>query len=318
MSPGTITNSANATVITGASGFIGGALVHRLHGLGRPVSAISRRAGQWPAGVRRITVSGYEDAAALDEPCAGAGTVVHLAAVAHRGATAAEFGASVAAAEAVARAAARAHASRFVLVSSIGVNGNRTEGVPINEESPKRPEEAYAISKLQAEEAVTAALRGSRTDLVIVRPPLVYGPHAPGNFRRLVRLVCRGLPLPFASIHNARTFIGLSNLLDLLVLCVEHPAAAGELFVAGDAQDLSTPDLARRIGEGVGCPARLVPMPPGALTLGASVLGQRRLADSLCASLQVDTSKARRLLGWHPAVAAADGVRQAARSFVAS
>lgn len=307
---------AGTVVVTGASGFVGRALVRHLLLAGRAVVAVARHAGDPPTGVREVRVASYEDVHALDAACAGAASVVHLAALAHRTGDPAEFAASVRAAEAVAQAAVRARAPRLVLVSSIGVNGNRTSGRPFTEESAPQPTEPYAVSKLQAERAVAAAVAGTGTALVTVRPPLVYGPRAPGNFGRLVRLVQSGWPLPLASVHNARTFIGLDNLLDLLVLCTDHPAAAGELFVAGDGQDLSTPQLARCIAQGLGRPARLAPMPPVLLTLGATLAGRRRLAESLCASLQVDAGKACRLLGWRPALAAEDGVRRAARGFL--
>lgn len=301
-------------VVTGASGFVGRALVQRLQALGRPVVAVSRRPLAPCAGVRVLTLASYEDAAALDAACAGAAGVAHLAALAHRSGSPQEFAASVQAARSMAAAAVRAQVPRFLLVSSIGVNGNHTGAAPFTEASPARPAEPYAISKLRAEEAVAAATVETATGLVIVRPPLVYGPQAPGNFGRLVELVRRGLPLPVARVRNARTFIGIDNLLDLLVLCLDHPAAAGELFLAGDAQDLSTPQLARCIGEGLGRPARLPGIAPPLLLAAATLLGRRRLAESLCASLQVDASKARRVLGWTPAIPAEEGVRRAART----
>ena len=304
-------------VITGASGFVGGALGRRLHALGRPLVAVSRQPDVHLPGVRALAVPGYEDAAALDAACAGAACVVHLAALAHRSGSPEEFAASVRAAQALAAAAVRARVPRFLLVSSIGVLGNRTETGPFTEASPARPVEPYAVSKLHAEEAVAAATASTATGLVIVRPPLIYGPHAPGNFGRLVGLVRRGLPLPVARVRNARTFIGIDNLLDLLVMCLDHPAAPGELFLAGDAQDLSTPQLARCIGEGLERPAQLLGVPPPLLMGAATLLGRRRLAESLCTSLQVDASKARRVLGWTPAIPAEEGVRRAARAWTA-
>jgi nucleoside-diphosphate-sugar epimerase len=307
-----------AIVVTGASGFVGQALVRHLHELGRPVVALARHAWDTPSAVRSVPIETYEDAAALAAACAGAAGVVHLAALAHRDASSSEFAASVRAAEAVAAAAVGARVPRFVFVSSIGVNGNLTRGEPFTEASRPCPVEPYAASKLRAEQAVVAATRGSGTAPVIVRPPLVYGPQAPGNFGRLVRMVQRGLVLPVASVRNARTLVGLDSLLDLLVLCLDHPAAAGELFLAGDAQDLSTPQLVRCIADGLGRPARLMSFPPALLLGVATLIGRRRLADSLCGSLQVDARKARRMLGWDPAPATEEGVRRAARGFLSS
>lgn len=298
-------------VVTGASGFVGAALVRHLHAAGRPVVAVARRGCQVPSGVQLVVLPSYE-APELGAALQGASAVFHLASVAHRQADAGEFAASVRAAAAVAAAAARAQVPRLVFTSSIGVLGQRTQGQPLTEASPAAPAEPYAASKLQAEQAVLAATRGGATRSVIVRPPMVYGPGAPGNFGRLLRLVRRGVPLPLASIRNRRTFIALDNLLDLLVLCADHPAAAGGLFVAGDAEDLSTPELVRCIAGGLGRPARLLAFPPPLLQVLARAAGQGRIADSLCASLQVDASRARRLLGWRPRIAAPEGVRQAA------
>lgn len=305
---------SGAVVVTGASGFIGQALVRHLHALGQPVVAVARHAWAAPAGVRVIVVRAYEDDAALEAACRGGAALVHLAALAHRRGSAEEFGASVRATEAVAAVARRANVRRLVLLSSIGVNGNRTKAEPFTEETQPQPAEPYAVSKLQAEHALLTAARGSALETVIVRPPLVYGPDAPGNFGRLVRAVQRGWPLPFAAITNRRTFIALDNLLELLGLCLTHPAAANQLLLAGDAEDLSTAELVRCIAEGLGRPSRLFSLPPSWLQAAAAVSGRRRLAESLCESLQVDTSRARYLLGWRPSISAQEGVRRAARA----
>jgi nucleoside-diphosphate-sugar epimerase len=300
--------------VTGASGFIGRALVRHLHAQGRPVTAVARHAWPAPAGVRQVTVASYEEPAPLQAALEGADCVLHLAALAHRTGSAAEFDASVRATEGVLAAARRCGVRRLVFLSSIGVNGHRTEGRPFSEDDPPRPGEPYAHSKLQAEQAVIAACRGTPMEYVIVRPPLVVGPDAPGNFGRLVRLVRRGWPLPLGAVRNARSFVALDNLVELLALCAVHPAAANQVFLAADAEELSTPQLVRCIADGLGLPARLLPVPPALLRLAARLVGRERLADSLCASLQVDASKARRRLGWQPRLAAAEAVRRAAHS----
>jgi len=309
---GTPDPASSPIAITGASGFIGRALARHLHARGCAVTAVARHAWDAPAGVRVIGLQDYEDTAALAAAFQGVSCVLHLAALAHREGSAAEFDASVRAARSVAETALRSGVRRLVFLSSIGVNGHRTDGRPFTEEDAPRPAEPYAHSKLQAEQAVIAACAGSTLDYVIVRPPLVYGPDAPGNFGRLVRLVRRGWPLPLGAIRNARSFIALENLVDLLAVCAHHPAAANQVLLAADAEDLSTPELVRCIAAGLGLPARLVPVPPGLLRAGAQLLGRERLADSLCGSLQVDAAKAGRLLGWQPRVRAAEGVRRAA------
>ena len=303
-----------SVAVTGASGFVGRALVSHLHVAGRKVVAISRGGASPPVKVSDIRVDSYLDPMALRVAFAGIDAVVHLAAHAHRGGTPEEFAASRQATAAVLQAAADAGVRRFVFVSSIGVHGNVTHASPFTEDSPLAPVEPYAASKLEAERLVTA----SPLQTVILRPPLVHGPQAPGNFGRLMQAVRRGWWLPLGAVHNARTLIGRDNLLDLIGLCVDHPAATGQAFVAGDAEDLSTPEIVRSLADGMGRPARMLSLPPAWLRAGATLAGRPRLAESLCASLQVDSAKARRLLGWQPRLTAQEGLRQAAREEVAT
>lgn len=275
--------------VTGASGFVGKALVARLRETGDDVVPLSRGDG-----------IDYEDPAAMTKRFEGADAVVHLAAIAHRGGGDDAFAVNVRVARVAAQAARDAAVRRFVLVSSIGVNGNATRGKPFTEDDAPAPAEAYARSKWRAEQVVQETLQGSSTSFVIVRPPLVDGPDAPGNMARLRNAVARGWPLPLASIANKRSFIGIDNLVDFLLLCTSRDEAAGETFVVADSDVLSTPQLVRRIAQRLGKPARLFGFPPALLIALATMLGRERTARSLCESLQVDASKARRLLGWKP------------------
>jgi len=200
---------------------------------------------------------------------------------------------------------------RLVLLSSIGVNGNFTRSHPFTEADVPAPIQPYSRSKLRAEEVVKA----SEVEHVIVRPPLVYGANAPGNFARLVYLMARGWPLPLASIRNERSLVGVHNLCDFIVQCATHPSAANELFLVADSEDLSTPDVARCIARGLRKPVRLWPAPPALIVALAAIVGRKREAQGLCKSLQVDASKARRLLGWSPQVNAREGLEQAARDW---
>lgn len=297
-------------VVTGASGFVGRALGTHAQSRGHAVRGLSRSDGSLPAG--------YEDVAALARACEGAQAVVHLAARAHRGGSDAEFDANVRATRAVAQAARQAGVPRLVLLSSIGVNGNVTHGRPFSEADAPAPVEPYARSKLRCEQELRAGLDHSGTDWVIVRAPLVYGTAAPGNFARLVRAVASGLPLPLGAIRNQRTLVGLENLCDALLLCALQPAAANQLLLVADDEDLSTPEIIRCIAQGLGRPARLWNLPPQLLRAGATLVGRGRMAESLCASLQVDASRARRLLGWSPALPSRQGIAQAARSWGAT
>lgn len=288
-------------VVTGASGFIGRAVLDHLQRLGCEAVPISRSAG---------SVRDYADLPA--SVVAGADAVIHLAARAHAHGSDADFEGNVAGARGVAQACLEAGVLRLVYLSSIGVNGNRTALRPFSEADAPAPAEPYARSKLRAEQTVRDTLAGSPCAWTILRPPLVYGPNAPGNFARLVHAVARGWPLPFASVRNRRSLVGVGNLCDLVLACCSHPAAANETFLVADGDDLSTPDIVRCIAAGLRRPARLWPMPAALLEAGAAIAGKARLAESLCESLQVDASKARRLLGWTPATNSHEGITRAA------
>ncbi|MEO6361700.1 MAG: NAD-dependent epimerase/dehydratase family protein [Caldimonas sp.] len=298
------------TLVTGASGFVGSALVERLARDGASVRAAARRrqdADTHSAGpIDHVVVpdlSATTDwSAALD----GIDVVVHCAARAHmlRDDAAdplASFRAvNVDGTARLARAAAAAGVRRFVFVSSIGVNGSQTFGRPFTAEDLPAPQTPYARSKLEAEQVLSAIASETGMAVTVVRPPLVYGPHAPGNFSTLVRAVRRGLPLPLASVRNRRSFIGRSNLVDLLARCSSHPLAAGLTLLASDGEDLSTPELVRRIARALRVPPRLLPVPPSWLLHAARIAGRPALGQQLCGSLQIDSSLANQRLGWSP------------------
>lgn len=296
-------------MVTGANGFIGRVLVRRLVADGRPVRAAVRREDvPLPAGVERANVGNIgpdtDWAAALD----GVDAVVHLAARAHvlredaADPLAAFRAVNAAGTRRLAAAARAAGVRRLVYVSTIGVHGVKTAGRPLDESSPFEPESLYAQSKLEGEHALREALVGSKTEWVILRPPLVYGPGAPGNFGRLARLVARGVPLPLGSVRNRRSLIHVANLADAIVRCIDHPAAAGETFVVSDGEDVSTAELVCRMGHAAGARARLVPCPPAILRLAGALLGRRGDVGRLVDDLVVDSGKIRARLEWRPPV----------------
>jgi nucleoside-diphosphate-sugar epimerase len=293
--------------ITGASGFIGRALVARATGAGHRVIALSRGDGSVPRG--------YEDEDALARAFADADVIVHLAARAHRGGTDADFDCNVRAASATARAARTAGVRRLVLLSSIGVNGNVTRDKAFREDDPPAPAEPYARSKLRCEQEMQAILAGSATEWAIARPPLVYGPNAPGNFGRLVRAIAGGVPMPLGAVRNQRSLLDVRNLCDAILLCASHPGAANQVFLLADGDDLSTPEIIRCIARGLGRPAHLWNVPPALLQAAAKLAGRARIAESLCESLQIDASKARCMLHWAPGRRAADGIAEASAAW---
>ncbi len=199
----------------------------------------------------------------------------------------------------LARRAARAGVKRFVFISSIGVNGNGSD-IAYTEQATPNPSGAYAISKYEAELALLKLAETSPMEIVIIRPPLIYGPDAPGNFAQLVRAVSKGVPLPFGMINNRRTLVGIDNLASLIHVCLSHPGAANQIFLAADAETVSTTELLRTMAEGLGKKSRLVPVPLAMLRAAAGVAGKKDVIDKICGDLAVDIGKARRLLGWHP------------------
>ncbi len=307
-------------LITGASGFVGRHLFQRMDLLGLPVRGASRQAlgatGDW---VQVDVRGGSTDwrAALLD-----CDSVVHAAGRAHVlkeqacDPLALFREANVDVTLALAEQALMMGVKRFVFISSIGVSGNVTStGQPFTEQQRPQPHAPYAVSKLEAEQALTRLLAGTSMELVIVRPPLVYASHAPGNFARLLGLVHRRLPLPFGSVENARSMVALENLVDFLMCCLRHPSAAGQTFLVADGEDLSTAELIRVLADGMGHTPRLVPVPTALLALGARLTGRMSMYQQLCLSLQVDTSKARSLLGWRPPVCARTALRQTSRNW---
>ncbi len=207
---------------------------------------------------------------------------------------------------------------RFIFLSTIGVNGAETTDNPYQADDEVAPHSSYALSKYEAESGLMKIADQSRMSVVVIRPPLVYGAGAPGNWATLMRLLWRGLPLPLGYIQNKRSFVGLENLLDLIKVCIVHPAAANQIFLVSDNEDISTTELLRRISLSLGKSNRLLPVPVGLLKLGASITGKKDLARSLCGSLQVDISKTQKLLDWEAPVSLDNGIKQAAKCFLAS
>lgn len=313
--------TSEKVLVTGATGFIGQALIRQLllRQEAEVIALVRRRSQELPNAVQQFVCSGGDPSFPDD-----VATVIHLAGRAHvlkdsSGSSLDMYRVdNVEYTVNLARKALASGVKRFVFISSIGVNGSATGRVPFNEESVPSPKADYAISKWEAEQAMTGLLKGSGMELVIIRPPLVYAGHAPGNFRRLLRLVATGLPMPFASIHNCRSMIALENLVDFIFLCSRHPAAANETFLVADGMDFSTAQIIERLAEGMDKGILLFPAPEGLMRWGARAVGMRGAFEQLCASLVIDSSKARDVLGWRAPVDAGMALVDAGRKFRAA
>ncbi len=212
----------------------------------------------------------------------------------------------------LARQAAAAGVHRFMFVSSIKVNGDNTPPMPaFTEAVTPNPQDAWGKSKQEAEQGLRQLSADTGMEVVIIRPPLVYGPGVKANFAALMRAVQRGWPLPLGAVHNQRSLVALSNLVDFIVTCITHPQAANQTFLVSDGHDLSTTELVRGMAQAAGVQARLLPVPVWALQAGATLLGKGDAVQRLCGNLQVDISKARNLLGWAPPASVQEGLRRA-------
>ncbi|GAA5444418.1 N-acetyl-alpha-D-glucosaminyl-diphospho-ditrans, octacis-undecaprenol 4-epimerase [Microbulbifer sp. NBRC 101763] len=217
----------------------------------------------------------------------------------------------------LARQAAKAGVRRFIFISSIKVNGEGTlEGGAYCADDNPQPVDFYGISKMEAEQGLRALMDETGMEVVIIRPPMVYGPGVKANFLTMMRWLHKGVPLPFGAIYNRRSLVALDNLIDLLVTCVDHPAAANQTFLVSDGEDLSTTELLRRLSIALGKPSYLLPIPSIILEAGAAILRKRALSQRLCGSLQVDIDKTRDLLSWNPPVGVDQALRNTAKHFL--
>ena len=312
-------------LVTGATGFVGRAVVARLAADGVAVRAAVRRDGApFPANVSVVIGADLDRIDDWRDALQGASAVVHCAARVHRldddavDPLAAFRRTNRDATAALARAAAAAGVARFVFLSSVGVHGAETFEQPFRASDAPAPGSPYAVAKHEAEAELAGIAAERGIEVVVLRPPLVYGPGAPGNFATLLRAVDRGLPLPLGAIHNRRSFVAIDNLVDLIAVVVRHPAAAGQAFLVSDGDDLSTSELLRRTARALQRPARLLPVPAKALRRVLSLLGRAELGQRLCGSLAVDIAATCERLGWRPAVGIDATLAATARHFRAA
>lgn len=320
-------------LVTGASGFVGKALARRVASEpGCSVIAAVRvlerggvaAGGSHGAAVRWVELGDLAGAELNPDLFAGVDVVVHCAARVHvmheidADPLAAFRAVNVHGTLKLAQAAAQAGVKRFVFLSSVKVHGESTSiGKPFTADTALCPADPYAISKAEAEQALMALAAKIGLDVVIVRPPLVYGPGVNANFLSMMKWLNKGVPLPLGAIRNRRSLVALDNLIDLLMVCLDHPYAGGQAFLVSDGEDLSTTELLCRLGMALGKPARLIPVPPGLLRSSAVLLGKRAVMERICGSLQVDIKRTRTVLGWSPPVSVDRALASTAAAFVA-
>lgn len=308
-------------LITGATGFVGQALSHEAILRGYSVLEAVRRT---PRNRRNTFIADINGKTDWAEALNGVDSVVHLAARVHvmRDTEAnplARFReVNVDGTFNLAQQAAAAGVSRFIFLSSVKVNGEFTEaGQPFTADDLSAPENPYGVSKYEAENLLRKIASETGMEVVIIRAPLVYGPSVKANFGSMMRWLSRGLPLPLAAVtENRRSLVALDNLVDLIMICLYHPAAANQTFLASDGEDLSTAELLKRMGAAMGRPAHLFYLPPALLKLGATALNKTDIHQRLCGSLQLDIAKTRDLLGWTPPVSMDEGLRRTAEGFL--
>jgi nucleoside-diphosphate-sugar epimerase len=306
-------------LITGASGFVGRALTLQAAARGLPLRVALRRPEiDLPAGVEAARISALDADTEWGAALEGVAVVAHCAARAHvlgelSSDPLAEFRrVNVQGTLNLARQAIRAGVRRFIFISSIKVNGAETHLKPFTADDVAAPSSPYALSKYEAESALRLLSKEAGLELVVIRPPLVYGPGAKGNFEAMIRWIERGIPLPLGAIHNKRSLVALDNLVDLVLLCLQHPAAPDQTFLVSDGEDLSTTELLQRLGQALRKPVRLIPVPSTLLKAAAFMAGKSDIAQKLVGSLQVDASYTRKLLNWSPPISVSEGLRRVA------
>lgn len=291
-------------LVTGASGFVGRHLCKYLNNTGHDVIALVRAQGTLIEGAKLVVVADFNLPDSLDDILKECGAVIHLAGRAHILNDTAEDPlyefrrVNVGMTEKLMQRAAKVGVRRFIYASSIGVNGNENSGHPFVETDPVNPHDLYAVSKLEAEQVVKKTAAQTGMEYVIVRPALVFGPDAPGNFGLLLKLAARGLPLPFGRLSTRRSLLSVWNLVSFLGLCVDHRSVLQETFLIADKDTVTLADIFKGLGMGMGKPQMMLPIPQMLLVAACYLLGKKQQFDKLNSELRVDIGKAEGKLGW--------------------
>lgn len=314
-------------LVTGGTGFLGHALITRLLQLPHSsvIAPVRSAAATLPKGVRLQQFSGLDSANDWSQSLIDIDVIVHCAARVHvmkemtLDPLAAFREVNVEATLNLARQAAASGVKRFIFISSIKVNGEGTRtGTSYTASDEPAPIDPYGISKHEAEQGLNAIARITGMEVVIIRPVLVYGPGVKANFLSMMRWLSRGVPLPLGAVNNLRSLVAIDNLVDLIVVCSHHPAAANQVFLVSDGEDVSTTKLLRKLAGAIGKPALLLPLPAWFMVGLAQLIGKRALADRVLGSLQVDISKNREFLGWTPPVTLDQALKLTAQHYLDS
>lgn len=306
-------------LITGATGFVGRALFENLKSKKKYLIHLSTRTYQEKLfeGAKVFNIGEIDSYTNWKDALDGVDCIVHCAARAHMkekqqtDSLNAYRRINVDGTRNLAKQAAETGIKRFIFLSSIKVNGERTQAFKsFKYNDISLPEDAYGISKWEAEQVLLEISKQTGLEVVIIRPPLVYGEGVKGNFLRLLDIVYKQIPLPFARINNLRSFIALDNLIDLVICCIDHPKAGGKTFLVSDDEDLSTPNLIKKLSKFMNKTPRLFPIPETIIKFMASILGKSLEAKRLIGSLRVDNSYTREILGWSPPLSLDEGLKK--------
>lgn len=313
--------------VTGASGFVGQAVITELlscqHDVHAVVRSLEKHAHPFTRAIQTFSAGDITVDTDWTDILTRVNCVVHCAARAHvmneteTDALAAYRAVNVAATRQLAEQAAKMGVQRLVYLSSIKVNGEQTvSGDCFTSMDEPFCENPYGISKWEAEQALHEVSARTGLEVVIIRPPLIYGAGVKGNFLSMLGWLSRGMPLPLGAIQNQRSMVGIDNLVDLILTCMDHPNAANQTFLVSDDDDLSTTELVRRLGAALGKPARLLPVPASVLGLAARLVGKQEMAERLLGNLKVNISKTKELLDWAPPVSVNDGFKKTAKWYL--
>lgn len=307
-------------LVTGSNGFVGSALCATLRAQGSAVRGAVRHGES----MGTVAVGQLDRATDWRTALIGCDTVVHLAARVHmmrdqaRNPLEQYREVNLHASVNLARQASHSGVKRFVFVSSIKVNGEATGAVPFRADDVPAPSDPYGQSKYEAEQALFALGRETGLEVVVVRPPLVYGPGVKANFLNLIKLVAKGIPLPFGAVRNQRSMVALENLVDLIQVCTVHPGAPGRVFLVSDGADLTPGELTTMIATAMGKRQVLLPLPPGLMRAVAAMVGKSALSDRLLNSLRVDIAPTRAALEWSPVVTPQAAIERTVEAFLAA